>query len=106
MKTSKIKNLVISGAILMATSLVALGQSSTDTQTNKDKQPKSANSHPTTVNQGQSNSIFDAGSSAQVRHDRIGSLCPEGVSNVGKNSVRSSKKSKPSKELNGLEQNP
>jgi hypothetical protein len=109
MKPTKIKGLIFSVAILMATSLGALAQTSSTTQKSPNHKHKSADSQQFSntmevANSG--NSIFDEGSSAQVRHDRIGSLCPGGVSNVGKNSVRSSKNEKPSKELNGIEQNP
>ena len=106
MKTTKMKTLILSGIVLFATSL-AFGQ-------NADNPQKSKSKHHSTTNQqqlagtravvGSGNSILDAGSSAQVRYERIGSLCPGNVSNVGKNSVRSTPKTKPAKDLNGIEQ--
>ena len=106
MKTAKIKSLVLSGVILLATS-IAFGQNASDTQKSNAKKHTNTNQQQlagTKAVVGSGNSILDAGSSAQVRYERIGSLCPGNVSNVGKNSVRSAPKAKSSKELNGIEQ--
>jgi hypothetical protein len=105
MKATKIKSLVLSGVILMATSLITCAQTTSVTPKTV-KQHKSINNRQIPNNQAavsSENSIFVAGSRAQVRHDRTGSLWTGGAGNVGKNSYNA-KSAKPSKELNGIEQ--
>ena len=76
---------MLSGIIFLGTSL-AFGQYGGNPQKNKSKQHSSTNQQQlsgTKAVVGSGNSINDAGSPAQVRSERIGSLCPGNVSNVG-----------------------
>ena len=86
MKTAKIKSLVFSGIILLATSFT-FGQSTAGAQKSGGLKHHKSITPPQYSNTQQvsssGNNVNDAGSSAQVRYERIGSLCPGNVSNVG-----------------------
>ena len=87
MKAIKFKGLVLTGVILMAMSLITFGQTSGTPQKSGSTHTKphsqdSNNQHVTAPE----NSIYDAGSSAQVRHDRTGSLNPGHANTKGSNS--------------------
>ena len=77
MKLTQYKNLVFTGIALMAFSFATYGQTTGATGTSGATGSKAKKSTKTTSSSTQSQpGINDAGSSAQVRHDRTGSLDP------------------------------